>query len=101
MSKLTYEQALADHTYLWDINPAYDMTGGYVDQEDLQRLLHSPTKATARDCLHSQIVYWFRRGCGDERQYVSDWQTLIPEHPKLVEIAQRHGCWYGSDDADE
>ena len=34
---MTYEQAFKDHEYLWKIGPGYDMTGGYVDQEDLSR----------------------------------------------------------------
>lgn len=63
MTKPTYEQALADHTYLWETyGPAQDMTGGYVDQDDLAKLLRSPTKATARDCLVDQIIYWFSVG---------------------------------------
>ena len=60
---VNYQQALADRTYLWETyGPAYDMTGGYVDQEDLDQLLRNPTKATALRCLTSQIVYWFQVG---------------------------------------
>lgn len=63
MPSVTYEQAYEDHKYLWDFyGPASDMTGGYVDQEDLARLLASPSKATARDCLVRQITYWFDVG---------------------------------------
>lgn len=60
---VTYDQAYADHQYLWHVHgPAADMTGGYVDQQDLAQLLRSPSKATARRCLISQIEYWFQVG---------------------------------------
>lgn len=62
MSKISYEQAYSDWEYLFSIGCAYDMTGGYVDQEDLKKLLKSPTKKTARDCLVNQIIYWFQVG---------------------------------------
>ena len=62
MGNHSYMQALRDHQYLWNIGPAYDMTGGYTDQEDLELLLKSPTKTTARKCLVRQIVYWFQVG---------------------------------------
>lgn len=63
MSRVTYEQALEDHTYLWDFyGPAADMTGGYVDQEDLSKMLRNPSKTTARQCLINQIAYWFEIG---------------------------------------
>ena len=84
--RISYEQAREDHEYLWSIAPAYDMTGGYVDQEDLQRLLENPTKATARDCYCSQIDFWFQNGPSgfDER-------ALIPWHDaRVVDIANRH-----------
>ena len=100
MAKITYEQAYADHAYLWDIAPAYDMTGGYVDQNDLTTLLRSPTKATARDCLCDQIEYWFQRGC-DDADRISDWKTLIGDYPKLVDIAQRHGQYDGDQEQDD
>lgn len=41
---------------------AADMTGSYVDQNDLAKLLRSPTKATAKQCLCAQIEYWFQVG---------------------------------------
>lgn len=87
MGRVPYEQALADHRYLWSTyGAANDMTGGYVDQEDLTRLLRSPTKATARDCLVDQIEYWFDVGpdpTGSSRPDRSD--------PRLLEIAERYG----------
>lgn len=85
--KVTYEQAYADHSYLWETyGAADDMTGGYVDQEDLTRLLKSPTKATARDCLVSQITYWFQTGPD------KGLPTPIDRNdPVLIEIAERYG----------
>lgn len=60
---MTYDEVLADWKALFeDMAPAEDMTGGYVDQDDLHRLLMSPTKATAKGCLLSQIHYWFQVG---------------------------------------
>lgn len=84
MRRITYEQAYADHQYLWAIAPAKDMTGAYVDQNDLARLLASPTKTTARQCLQSQINHWFNYGpdCPDE-----GWR----EDAKVHEIAERRG----------
>ena len=84
---ITYEQARADHEYLWDIAPAKDMTGGYVDQEDLRKLLRSPSKVTARKIYIHQIEYWFDRG-PDE----SNGRGSVPwDDPKIREIAERHG----------
>jgi hypothetical protein len=81
----TYEQAYSDHCYLWqEYGPAEDMTGGYVDQEDLAKLLKSPTKATARDCLVNQIDHWFMVG-PDSTAHQPDWSDA-----RLQEIAERY-----------
>ena len=87
MSRITYEQAFSDHCYLWrTYGSAEDMTGAYVDQEDLAKMLASPTKATARDCLERQIAYWFSAGPDQA------WHTPVNyEDPILLEIAERHG----------
>ena len=85
--KITYEQAYADHQYLWQTyGPADDMTGAYVDQDDLAKMLKSPTKATARDCLESQISYWFSVGPDPHNGTPVD-----PDDPELLEIADRYG----------
>jgi hypothetical protein len=88
VAKVTYDQALADHKTLWSIDAASDMTGGYVDQNDLATLLKSPTKATARDCLESQICYWFSNGTEDGRTY----SDLVGDYPELELIKERYGC---------
>ena len=89
MKKIDYQTAYEDHRYLWDMyGPAFDMTGGYQDQEDLHKLLRNPTKATARDCLVDQILYWFR--VGPERGNLDDWKA--PPDARLVEIADRYDC---------
>lgn len=92
---ITYEQARKDHEYLWDIAPADDMTGAYVDQQDLAKLLASPTKATARSCYCSQIEYWFqvgpdpsKSGKGHSSLSLIDWND-----PMIEEIAERHGIY--------
>lgn len=83
--RLTYAQARADHEYLWNTyGPALDMTGGYVDSEDLDRLLRSPTKSTARACYVDQIEYWF--DVGPEDKDPDTWRR----DPKVREIAERH-----------
>lgn len=86
---MQYEQAFKDWEYLWAIAPADDMTGGYVDQDDLDRLLRNPTKKVAASCLCSQIDHWFSVGpsaeCGPW-----DYRTLAAEYPELEEIRERH-----------
>ena len=85
---ITYEQARADHEYLWKTYaPADDMTGGYVESDDLDKLLISPTKKTARECYMEQIVYWFQKG-PDPYLNDGDWRA----DPAVKEIADRHNC---------
>lgn len=80
-----YDQAYADWNYLWtEYGPASDMTGGYVDQDDLARLLKSPTKTTAADCLDNQIIYWFQVG---PEKYCN---RPDPNDARLQEIAERY-----------
>lgn len=88
MAKITYEVAYRDRQYLWSISPARDMTGGYVDQEDLERMLKTPTKAMAAKCLRAQIEYWFERGTesGAER-HVSE---LLESDDEIRAIYSRH-----------
>lgn len=99
MAKITYEQAFEDHSYLWEIyGPADDMTGAYTDQEDLARLLKSPTKATARDCLERQIEYWFQAGPDHTHSAQDSVSTLIENDPMVREIAIRYGIIDDYDD---
>lgn len=89
MGRITYEQALADHTYLWETyGPADDMTGAYVDQEDLARLLRSPTKTTARQCLCDQIDHWFN--VGPDPDHSKYGRRVDANDPRLIEIAHRY-----------
>ena len=81
----SYQQAFKDWSYLWETyGPAEDMTGAYVDQGDLAKLLRSPTKRTAATCLESQILYWFDAGpaSGCDRPNSND--------ETLAEIAERY-----------
>ena len=58
-----YRQGLSDRQYLWYTNgPAKDMTGGYVDQDDLETRLKAATKMTATQYLTDQIIDWYRAG---------------------------------------
>ena len=88
-----YEQARADHEYLWQVYaPAEDMTGGYVDQGDLSLLLRSPTKATAADVYESQIVYWFGIGPDMNTCVREGLCGRMPEDTRLSEMADRYLC---------
>ena len=93
MSKTPYEQARADHEYLWSIGEAYDMTGGYVDSGDLKRMLETPTKAMATRCYERQISHWFDRGpdLGAEPGSCSSCHWINTD-PKVREIAERYGA---------
>ena len=92
--KITYEQAYKDHSYLWNTHgPAFDMTGGYVDQDDLALMLAKPTKAAARTCLTDQIRYWFEVGPGGERCAPIPWHD-----PMVEEIGERYGYFAGGRD---
>ena len=83
---MTYVQARKDHEYLWSTYaPADDMTGGYVESDDLERLLVNPTKATARQCYEDQIAYWFQAG-PDKLTPCDGWQ----DDPEVRAIAERH-----------
>lgn len=83
----TYEQAYADHCYLWrTYGSAEDMTGAYIDQEDLAILLGSPTKRTAKACLERQIAYWFSAGPDK-----SSGTPIDRDDPILQDIAERYG----------
>ena len=86
MPKSNYDQAFSDHQFLFGIGPASDMTGGYVDQDDLAKMLASPTKATATKCLEDQIEYWFQVGPEDGRSL----DALMLEFPEMAEIKERY-----------
>ena len=85
---MNYDLARADNDYLWNTyGPAQDMTGAYLDQDDLAKLLRNPTKSQATQCYCTQIRYWFERGPeppGYHRAWRSDY--------RVREIAYRHGA---------
>lgn len=90
MNRNTYDQALDDRRYLWEsYDEPVDMTGGYVDQEDLEKLLANPTRTTARQCLISQIAYWFQVGPENSSGEFTDgcWKN----DSRVIEIAYRYG----------
>lgn len=82
---MTYEEVYADWKYLWDIAPANDMTGGYVDQDDLKRMLKNPSKKTAVYCMKRQMEYWFQAG-PDGFEVCRDYKSLCEDVPKVEEI---------------
>lgn len=94
--RITYEQALNDWKILFEgIGPANDMTGGYVDQNDLGKLLKKPTKTTARKCLVAQINYWFEVGVESSKGTTIGDTALVDElietRDDIREIAERYG----------
>ncbi len=92
---MKYEEIYADHSYLWSIGPAYDMTGGYVDQHDLDLLLEKPSKKTAKKCLIDQIEYWFVTGIeSNHDDNVILVKNIDTDHNKLREIADKYGIDY-------
>ncbi len=89
---MTYDEMYKDWDYLFNtISTANDMTGGYVDSEDLERLLKNPSKTTAKNCLSKQIDYWFQVGLEHSNEHIGKTVfDLADEFPKLTEIAERH-----------
>lgn len=89
---MTYDEVYRDWCYLFDtVGAADDMTGGYVESNDLDALLRKPTKGTAKDCLNRQIAYWFRTGIAFDSDYAGkSIDDLIAEFPLIEEIAERH-----------
>ena len=85
---MSYKKAYEDHQFLFGIGIAADMTGGYVDSEDLDTLLKSPSKKTAERICWRQIDYWFQVGTEDG-QSASD---LVDEFPRIRVIADDYGC---------
>lgn len=83
---MTYNQIRSDHEYLWAYGEAEDVSGAYVDQDDLKRLLRSPNKITAQQCYESQIIYWFNIGPDKSSRAGSGWKT----DPMVREIARRY-----------
>ena len=84
MSTSYYSKIREYHEYLWAIAPAHDMTGAYVDSDDLSRLLRSPTKATAAFCYENQIRRWLKEGPEPD---IATMNTHIADDPKIAEIA--------------
>ena len=89
---MTYDDVYKDWNYLFHaVGHAYDMTGGYVDSDDLDRLIKKPSKSTAKQCMKGQIDYWFNAGLEyqieHDRKGIYD---LMEEFPRIEEIAKRH-----------
>ena len=90
---MSYKKAYEDHSFLFGIGPASDMTGGYVDSEDLDKLLKSPSRKTAEGVLWSQRNYWFQ--VGTEGGAGGDYCGMMPvelvdEFPRIAEIAEEY-----------
>jgi hypothetical protein len=88
---MKYEEILEDWKFLFEgIDSANDMTGAYVDQHDLDELLKSPTKATAKDCMLRQIEFWFDSGTEDF-PCIGNVGKLLEKYPEARPIAEKYG----------
>ena len=89
---MSYDELYSDWKYLFKkVGYANDMTGGYDDAQDLDLLLKSPGKETAKRCLLSQIDYWFNTGIQHDNLHKGkSIHDLIEDCPKISEIAERH-----------
>ena len=91
---MTYDQARKDHEYIWSTyGEAYDISGGYIDQDDLRRLLHNPTKKTATECYANQIRYWFEVGSQDDHEIGTNHLEEARNDTRACEIANRHQAY--------
>lgn len=88
---MSYKQMRADHEYIWKkYGAAFDMSGAYVDQDDLDKLLKNPTRATAERCYYTQLIYYFQTG-PDTADLDNFTIEDIKNDPKIIEIANRLG----------
>ena len=93
-----YAQARADHEYLWkEYAAADDMTGGYVDQNGLTRLMRSPTRATAASVYERQVEYWFEKGPDMNERARRGLDDRMRDDPRLAAIADRYLCEWPPD----
>ena len=92
--KEQYLQVRKDWETLWNIAPADDMTGGYVDQNDLDELLKNPTKKTATKCMTRQIHHWFTAGPDSvecKTLELGSVDDIIASREEVREVAERYG----------
>ncbi len=85
---VSYHEVREDWKTLWDICCANDMTGAYVDSEDLDKMLETPTKAMAVQCMKRQIDYWLDVGIEDTSQTLDE---LMVMYPQIIPIADKYG----------
>lgn len=86
---MNYEEVYKDWKYLWSIAPANDMTGGYVDQDDLKRMLKSPSKKTAIYCMKRQMEYWFQAG-PDGFEIGRDYESICNKFDLVETIREKY-----------
>lgn len=85
---MSYKEVRKDWEILWAICPANDMTGAYVDSEDLSSMLETPTKKMAEQCMNRQIIYWLEQGIEDTIQTLDE---LLVRYPRIESIANKYG----------
>ena len=83
-----YNEVREDWETLWNICPADDMTGAYVDSGDLDRMLKTPTKKMAIQCMKCQIDFWLNQGIEDTNQTLEE---LMEMYPQVIPVAEKYG----------
>lgn len=84
------------------------MTGGYVESDDMEKLLKTPTAAMAVACISCQINHWFSAGPdmsvlsmrgGSNMKALMRGKTgqqaallLCESDPRVEEIRERYGA---------
>ena len=91
-----YSDVHHDWHYLFSVEPADDMTGGYVDQDDLKRMLDNPTKKQAVSCMVDQILYWFAVGPENHMKKfessIAYRDYLINKDPRIAGMIEKYRC---------
>ena len=59
---MTFQEVKKDYLELMDIGYPYDMTGGFVDAEQMEPVILNPTKLKAKKYMISVIEYGFQFG---------------------------------------
>ena len=88
-----YDRIRNDWLDLWSLGPADDISGGYVDQDDLAIMLKTPTKSAAADCMERQIAYWLQVGMEREdmkKHGYTSVDDIIMKNPTVADIARRY-----------
>lgn len=87
----TYEQVRKQWETLWAIGAADDISN--LAEDDMYKMLKSPTRTTARICMELQIEYWLQTGPEHPAPNGSRIRLLdlLRNNPEVQEIAEDYG----------